>query len=101
MITDEYSSAVDLASDIKDKKIAPSEIVEETIKAIDERSSSINAFVYTNYDEARERAKDEDNRLVRGEASGAFSASQPPLRTSFPACLDGRELPAASRHSPI
>ena len=99
MITDEYSSAVDLASDIKDKKIAPSEIVEETIKAIDERSSSINAFVYTNYDEARERAK--VIGLFVARQAEHFSASQPPLRTSFPACLDGRELPAASRHSPI
>ena len=72
MITDEYLSAVDLASDIRDKKLAPSEVVEETIRAIDERNPSINAFVYTNYDEAREKAKVEDDKLARGEASGAF-----------------------------
>ena len=65
MITDEYLSAVDLASDIRDKKLAPSEVVEETIRAIDERNPSINAFVYTNYDEAREKAKAEDDKLVR------------------------------------
>ena len=50
MISDEYVSAVDLAADIKDMKVSPSEVIEETIKAIDERNPSINAFVYTNYD---------------------------------------------------
>ena len=72
MITDEYSSAVDLASAIKDKKIAPSEVMEQTIKAIDERNPSINAFVYTNYDEAMENAKKEDEALANGDAKGAF-----------------------------
>ena len=50
MISDEYVSAVDLAADIKDMKVSPSEVIEETIKAIDERNPSINAFVYTNYE---------------------------------------------------
>lgn len=72
MITDNYSSAVDLANDIKDKKVSPSEVMEETIKAIEERNPSINAFVYTNFDEAREVAIAEDEKLARGEASGAF-----------------------------
>ena len=72
MITDDYLSAVDLASDIRDKKVAPSEVVEETINAINERNSSINAFVYTNFDEAREKAKEEDEKLANGEAKGAF-----------------------------
>lgn len=43
MISDEYVSAVDLAADIKDMKVSPSEVIEETIKAIDERNPSINA----------------------------------------------------------
>ena len=72
MISDEYVSAVDLAADIKDMKVSPSEVIEETIKAIDERNPSINAFVYTNYDEARAKAREEDDKLTRGEAHGAF-----------------------------
>ena len=72
MISDEYISAVDLAADIKDMKVSPSEVIEETIKAIDERNPSINAFVYTNYDEARAKAREEDDKLTRGEAHGAF-----------------------------
>lgn len=68
MISDEYVSAVDLAADIKDMKVSPSEVIEETIKAIDERNPSINAFVYTNYDEARAKAREEDEKLTRGEA---------------------------------
>ena len=52
--------------------MSPSEVIEETIKAIDERNPSINAFVYTNYDEARAKAREEDDKLTRGEAHGAF-----------------------------
>ncbi len=72
MITDEYSSAVDLACDIRSKKVAPSEVMEETVKAIEERNPSINAFVYTNFDEARANARREDELLAKGEAKGSF-----------------------------
>lgn len=99
MITDEYLSAVDLASDIRDKKLAPSEVVEETIRAIDERNPSINAFVYTNYDEAREKAKAEDDKLARGEASGAFFGVPTAAKDFTPAFRAGPARLAASRPS--
>ena len=100
MITDDYLSAVDLASDIRDKKVAPSEVVEETINAINERNSSINAFVYTNFDEAREKPRKKMRSLPTARQRERSLAFRPPRRTSFPAYQDGREPPAASRRSP-
>ena len=68
----DYASGVDLAQDIKDKKISPVEIMDETIDMIEKRNDSITAFTYTMFDEAREKAAEAEKKAMAGEADGAF-----------------------------
>ena len=72
MISEEYLSAVDLANDIKVKKVSPVEVLEETIDMIEKRNASLNAFTYTDYEGAREAAKAAEKKLMDGEAEGDF-----------------------------
>lgn len=72
MALSEYLSAIDLANDIKAKKISPVEVMEETIGMIEDRDPSLNAFTYTAFEEAREKATEAERKLMAGEAEGAF-----------------------------
>lgn len=72
MDANEYLSAVDLADDIKAKKISPVEVMDNCISSIGKRNPSINAFVYTAFAEAREKAAEAEKILMRGDAKGAF-----------------------------
>lgn len=72
MAANGYLSAVDLATDIKAKKISPVEVMDDCIAAIEARNPSINAFTYTAFDEAREKAAEAEKALMRGDAEGAF-----------------------------
>ncbi|MDJ1650703.1 MULTISPECIES: amidase [Gordonibacter] len=72
MIADEYLSGVDLASDIKAKKVSPVEVMEECVASIEARNPSLNAFTYTAFDEAREKAAEAEKALMHGDAHGAF-----------------------------
>ena len=65
-------SAVDLANDIKEKKVSPVEVMEETIDLIEKRNASLNAFVYTAFEDAREKAATAEKKLMAGEATGSF-----------------------------
>lgn len=65
-------SAVDLAESIKRKETSPVEVMETCIDLIERRNPSLNAFTFTAFDEARERAAAAEQALMRGEASGAF-----------------------------
>ena len=46
----EILSAVNLVNLIKKKDISPVEVVENTIKSIEKRNPSLNAFVYFGFD---------------------------------------------------
>lgn len=68
----DYLSAVDLANDIKEKKISPVEVMEETISTIEKRDESLNAFTFTRFDEAREKAQEAEKKLMSGDVEGSF-----------------------------
>lgn len=68
----DYTSATDLANDIKAKKLSPVEVMESTIALIEKRNASINAFTFTAFDEAMEKAKAAEKALMAGEAKGSF-----------------------------
>ena len=72
MIAEEYPSAVDLANDIKAKKLSPVEVLEETIASIEKRNASLNAFTYIDYDGARTAAQKAEKRVMDGDAEGDF-----------------------------
>ena len=69
----EYLSAADIGRLVNAGKITPTEVLQYFEKRIKERNPSINAFVYTKFDEAYERAKELEARLAKGEYCGPFA----------------------------
>lgn len=65
-----YKSVVELSSLIREKALSPVELMEDTIKRIETRNQETNSFVYVNVEEARERAKKAEKKIMDGEEVG-------------------------------
>ena len=60
-----YLSATELISLIKNKDISPVELIEHTIKLIEERNPSLNALIYLGFDDARKEAKKAEQLIMK------------------------------------
>lgn len=69
----ELLSAAELGSLVNAKKIKPSEVIKYFQNRIEKRNKSINAFVYTKFDEAMEYALKQDKMLEEGKYLGPFA----------------------------
>ena len=69
----ELYSASELGQLVNERKIKPSEVIEYFKNRILERNPSINAFVYTKFDEAMELALKQDQMLLEGKYIGPFA----------------------------
>lgn len=65
-----YLSATQLMLAIKNKQVTSLELLEAFIERIEMLNDGINAVITRNYDAARERAKEADAALARGELWG-------------------------------
>ena len=65
-----YSTAMDLAALIRRRELSPVELMDATIERIEARNPSLNALVFTAFDEAREKAKEAEAALSSGAALG-------------------------------
>jgi amidase/aspartyl-tRNA(Asn)/glutamyl-tRNA(Gln) amidotransferase subunit A len=63
-----YTSATDIAAAIRSKEISPREVLEFFIKRIEARNPSLNALVFTAFDEARTAAKLAEEAVMRGDS---------------------------------
>jgi amidase len=54
---DQYRSALELAAAIRAKEVSPSEVMDDTLRRIDERNPSLNAIIWLDEDDARARAE--------------------------------------------
>ena len=54
---DQYRSALELASAIRAKEISPTEVMDETLRRVDERNGALNAVIWLDEEDARSRAK--------------------------------------------
>ncbi|CAM3584354.1 amidase [Aeromicrobium ponti] len=61
-----------LSESIRTKEISPVEVVEESIKYIEQTNTKINAFITVMYDEAAEKAKKAESEILRGEYKGTL-----------------------------
>ena len=66
-------SVYDLREDILSKKLSVSEVLEAYIEVIEGSNDKINAVLAKNYDGARQKAKELDDKLAKGEAVGALA----------------------------
>jgi amidase len=65
-----FKTAAELARLIGDRKLAPSEVMEAHLKQIESINPKINAIVTLTANEAIQHAKEADEALVRGDATG-------------------------------
>lgn len=80
----EKLSGVELGREVNAKRISPCEVIDYFEKRISRRNPSINAFVYTKFDEAREEAKILENRLMKGECLGPLAGVPVALKDFLP-----------------
>ncbi|MEJ7741152.1 MAG: amidase [Nocardioidaceae bacterium] len=59
-----YVSATELAGRIRRRELSPVEVVDAFIERIEHRNSSINAFVYTSFEEAKIAARNAEHAIM-------------------------------------
>jgi amidase len=65
-----FKTAFELARLIADRKLAPSEVMEAHLKQIESINPRVNAIVTLTAEEAMKRAREADEALARGDATG-------------------------------
>ena len=65
-----YATAGDIAARIRRRDISPVEVMDAVIARIEERNPSLNALVFTAFDEAREQARAAEAALTSGAPLG-------------------------------
>lgn len=63
-----YRSAVDLAGAMAKGDLSPVEVMEDTLRRVEEREPSLNAIVFRGFDEAVESARSAERALADGES---------------------------------
>lgn len=69
----ESLSAAELGREVLSGRVSPTEVVRHFASRIAERNPSLNAFVYTKYEDALSAAKALEERLAAGENPGPFA----------------------------
>ena len=80
----EYLTALEIGKLVNEKKITPTEVLKYFEKRINERNKSINAFVYTRFEEAYKEAAKLEERLNKGEYCGIFAGVPFALKDFLP-----------------
>lgn len=96
-VTDDfaYKSASELAASIRRRDVSPVELMDAVIDRIEVRNPSLNAFVHTAFDEARDRAKEAERAVSSGGVLGALHGVPTAIKDLFdfkpgwPATLGG------------
>jgi amidase/aspartyl-tRNA(Asn)/glutamyl-tRNA(Gln) amidotransferase subunit A len=84
-MTDElaYSTATELAARIRRRDLSPVELLDAVIARIEARNPSLNALVFTAFDEARDRAREAEQALTSGEEIGPLHGVPTALKDLF------------------
>lgn len=96
-------SAHDLANAIAERLVSPIEVMDQTLRRVEEREPSLNAIVFRGFEEARESATDLEERLANGESVGPLAGVPVVMKDLFdfkpgwPATFGG--IPAMSEFS--
>jgi amidase/aspartyl-tRNA(Asn)/glutamyl-tRNA(Gln) amidotransferase subunit A len=78
-----YVSAMELAARIRRRELSPVEVVDACIERIAARNPTLNAFVYTGFDDARQRAREAERALAAGETVGPLHGVPSALKDLF------------------
>ena len=80
----ELLSAAELGREVSAKRLSPTEVLHYFSRRIEERNPSLNAFVYTRFEEAERAAKKLEARLAKGESAGPFAGVPFALKDFLP-----------------
>ena len=78
-----YSSATQLAEAIRAKRVSAVEVLDAHLARIDECNAALNAVVTIDAERARDRARQADDSLARGETWGALHGVPFTLKDAF------------------
>lgn len=78
-----YSSAAELAARVRRRELSPVEIVDAFIERIEARNTSLNAFVYFGFDEARQGAKAAEKAVMAGQELGPLHGVPTAMKDCF------------------
>lgn len=63
---DDFPTALGLAEAVRTREVSPTELVEDTLRRIDERNGALNAVIWIDPEDARRRARAAEVRLAEG-----------------------------------
>jgi amidase/aspartyl-tRNA(Asn)/glutamyl-tRNA(Gln) amidotransferase subunit A len=78
-----YMSAAEMALRIRQRDFSPVEVVDAFIARIETRNPSLNAFVFTGFDDAQREAKAAEKALASGAALGALHGVPTAIKDLF------------------
>ncbi|OLB84508.1 MAG: amidase [Chloroflexi bacterium] len=78
-----YASAAELARRIRSRELSPVELMTSTIKRIEQRNPSLNAFVFTDFDQAMERARAAESAVTSGATLGPLHGVPTAMKDLF------------------
>lgn len=80
----EKLSGIEIGQLVNTKEISPVEVIQYFASRIEARNPSINAFVYTKFDDALEEARKMESRLAKGEYCGELAGVPVALKDFLP-----------------
>ncbi len=78
-----YRSAHEIAAGIRSRQFSPVEVLDACAARIEARNPSLNALVFTAFDEARERARAAERAVVAGEELGPLHGVPTAIKDLF------------------
>src|SRR3712207_726768 len=80
-----FRSAADLARLVAGRDVSPVELVDACIARIEARNPSLNAFVFTDFDHARQAAREAEKAVTAGAELGPFHGVPTAIKDLFDA----------------
>jgi amidase len=74
---------VDLAAAIRHRQVSPVEVLESFIQRIEQRNPKLNAFVYLDFEQARQQARAAEAEMMRGEELGPLHGIPTAIKDLF------------------
>jgi len=78
-----WASAADLAGRIRRRELSPVELMSSTIQRIERRNPSLNAFIFTDFDQAMERARAAEAAVTSGAKLGPLHGVPTAMKDLF------------------
>lgn len=78
-----WASAAELAGRIRRRELSPVELMTSTIQRIERRNPSLNAFVFTDFDQAMERARAAEAAVTSGANLGPLHGVPTAMKDLF------------------